>query len=381
MTPKTLYQKHFESIAKKGLLSNENIDEVLFEIGKKICKCLRIDRVNIWMFNTSKRRIECIGNYTDSTQIYTKGEVLYEKDFPIYYAQLESSEIITIPDVYRNPYAGELLETYCEPNNILAMMDTPLHIDGKLAGVLCFENVNETREWSDEEQYFALAIGQIVSLAIETKKRRLAQRKLEKALHDKEMLMAEMHHRTKNNLNILCSMLRIQADESNNKEYKSLAKDFESRIISLSKVHEQLYTSNSYEAVSLKSYLEQIVAELKQNHPNIQFKLNLTEFLVRNEKIVSLGLICNEIITNAIKYAFTPQYNNPTISFHLYPIDDYHFVLDIQDNGIGFDIEKAQQNTSAFGLSLILNLADQIGAKVQVNTKKGNTKYSIYIRH
>lgn len=379
MAPKSLYQLQIEKITSEGILSKENLDDVLFEIGQNISKCLNVERVNVWLFNEAKQSILCIGNYTATGHLFSKGNVLFEKDMPNYYKSLKSNNILSIDDVYSDPRSKELAFAYCRPGNIYSMMDVPIHTAGKLVGIICFEHTGQTRNWTDEERFFALAISQIVSLAIETRKRRSTQLKLEKALAEKEILLAEMHHRIKNNLNILNSMLRMQANETDNEEYKLLAKDFENRILSIAKIHEQLYANNNYEKISLKAYLEVFLQEIKTSNTAIQFDVNLDEYWVDNEHIVPLGLICNEILTNTLKHAFNERIKSPTVFIELKAFPDGNHLLVIGDNGLGFDTEKALKNASAFGLSLIFDLVEQINGKIRVNSSFEDTKFQIIL--
>lgn len=381
MAPKSIYQLHLEDITKTGVLSRENLDDVLLEIGKRITNCLDIGRVNIWLFDDTKESIKCIGNYNAQDKTFSKGKILIGKDMPIYYRHLLTDEILVINDVYSDSRALDLLEVYCKPLNIYSMMDVPIHIAGKLAGVICYEQIGENRVWTDEEQYFALTINQIVSLAIETRKRRFTQLKLEKSLQEKEVLLAEMHHRIKNNLSTLISLLRMQSNESNNKEYKLLAADFENRIFSIAKIHEQLYTSNNYENISLKIYLEQLVSEFNTSNAHVKFDLDLEDYWIKTEHIVPIGLICNEIIINAMKHAFIDKSKKPEITIELKKLPDGNHLLAIEDNGCGFDKEQAKKTSPTFGLSLVIDLVEQINGKVNVTTSNEGTSYQLILQN
>jgi len=380
MAPKSIYQLHLEDITTTGVLSRENLDDVLLEIGKRITNCLEIGRVNIWLFDDTKESIKCIGNYSAQDKTFSKGEVLNGKDMPNYYKHLLTDDILVINDVYTDKRSIDLVEVYCKPLGIHSMMDVPIHIGGKLAGVICYEHTGSSRIWTDDEQYFALTINQIVSLAIETRKRRFAQLKLEKSLQEKETLLAEMHHRIKNNLSTLISLLRMQSNESNNKEYKSLAEDFENRIFSIAKIHEQLYTSHNYENISLKIYLEQLVNEFNTSNSHVKFDLDLDDYWIKTEHIVPIGLICNEIIINAMKHAFVDKSKKPEINIELKELPDGNHLLAIEDNGCGFDKEEAKKMSPTFGLSLVLDLVEQINGRVNVSSSNQGTNYQLILQ-
>lgn len=376
MSPKSLYQVELEAITKSRLLFIEDTDVVLKEIGSRIATCLGIKRINVWLFSETRKQLVCIANYDAEAKSFDKGEVINEVDIPNYFAHLLTDEILAINNIETDPITQDLKDNYCKEHNIYSMMDVPIHVEGNLAGVMCYEQVGEFKEWTDEEQFFALAINQLVSLVIETRKRRHAQIHLEKALEDKERLLAEMHHRIKNNLSTLVSLLRIQVRDSQSEAFSRLASDFESRIFSIAKIHEQLYTTRNYLDISLKIYIEELVTEFRVTNSNIDFKLDLTECTIPTEHIVPVGLILNEVITNSIKYAFSDNSQKNIIHIKLDCSDD-EIEFTITDNGDGFDFNEVKSKGS-LGLSLIEDLVEQLDGDLELTSEKGNgTLYKI----
>jgi two-component sensor histidine kinase len=327
------------------------------------------------LFSETKKELVCIGNYDASTQSFSKGEILSESDMPHYYPHLRSDEILVIDDVHTNPITTDLRETYCKSHQIFSMMDVPIRIEGKLAGVMCYEQVGKRKKWTEEEQFFALAINQIVSLVLETHKRREAQKKLQKALEDKERLMAEMHHRIKNNLSTLVSLLRLQTRENSDTKFSSLSKDLENRLFSIAKIHEQLYSSRNYLEVSMKRYLDKLVDEFRVTNPEIHFVTEMEDCAVPTEFIVPLGLICNEIITNSIKYAFNEIKREPEIRI-VFLCAANENMLKITDNGSGFDFSRASSGDS-FGLSLVSDLSGQLGTIPVFQSNESGTEFTL----
>lgn len=373
MAPKSLYQVELEAITRSGLLSQDNVELVLLDIGKRITSVFKIARINIWLFSETRNELVCIANYDARSSVFSKGEILLESDIPAYYRHLVSDEILVIDNVHSNEITADLKENYCKTHGIYSMMDVPIRIEGKLVGVMCYEHVGQYKKWSEEEQFFALAINQIVSLVIETHKRRESQRKLQKALEDKERLMAEMHHRIKNNLSTLISLLRIQSREVGDTKFSILSKDIENRLFSISKIHEQLYSSRNYLEVSMKRYLEQLMSEFRTAHPEIEFRLDLQECAVSTDSIVPLGLICNEVIINAIKYAFEGANHKPVVEV-IFRCEGNENLLEIADNGIGFNFDEVTIGKS-FGLSLISDLSGQLGSTPVFQSNSNGTRF------
>ena len=355
----------------------EDVDRMLAEIGSRITNCMKVERVNVWLFNKKEKNLTCIANFNSILNTFDKGEVIDGESIPIYYNALISEEVVIVNDVYTSPITVELRETYCKVHNVFSLMDVPIYIEGVIVGVVCFEKVGQHKIWSEEEQFFSIAIGQLVSLVIETRQRKEAQTQLQRALEEKEQLLAEMNHRIKNNLNMLVSLLRLQIRESKNSSFNQLAEDIENRIFSIAKIHEQLYSSKNYLDISLSVYLNQLIVEFRSSFPEIQFDLELEDCSVTNDQIVPIGLICNEIITNAAKYAFEGKIDvtNFVISVKLNQLDK-GIGIEISDNGVGFDYELATKSDS-FGLSLIRDLVNQLDGSLLIESTPEGTCYTI----
>lgn len=360
-----------ELLSKSKSLQSQNLDAFFLEIGQKLTTCFDLDRVNIWIFEKEKDQnyIECIASYDSLYQKFEKGERLYEKDIPNYFKHLQSDVILNIENTQTSEVCKEIFNLYCKPNNIGAMMDTPIRIEGNLKGVLCYENRNTKRTWTDEEQNFAIAINQIVALALETRERRIVQKKLEKALKEKELLYAEMHHRIKNNLTVLIGLTRLQQKNASDNKIEQLLFDYEKRIFSMMKLHEQLYKTGSYQKINFGLYLSDLIAELKGSFSMLNKKVNFIveiddEIYINSDRSVILGLIVNEILSNIQKYAFTKE---GEVRIILEMLKDKIHIL-IEDNGIGFNIDEA---TKGLGINLINDLKHQIDAEVNIVSQPG----------
>jgi two-component sensor histidine kinase len=367
------FHAHFEEISKLKVDSSDTLDDVLFRIGEKLAVCLHLERVNVWIFKNNPNRIECIGNYSQSNKIFSKGEFLLEKDIPTYFSHLKSDKVIRIKNVSSDDISKELKDNYCKEYGIQSIMDIPVRIEGKLAGVICFEDLKNERIWTDDEVNFAIAVSQIVSLSIENQKRKKYEKRLEKALEEKNTLLAEMHHRLKNNLTMLVSLLRIQSGSIEDPKALSLIENFENQILSVSKLHEQLYVSDNYLRVDLSSYLNNILENFRTSSRNINFKTNFQEIIINSTIAVPIGLIINEIINNSIKYA-----QNEHLEIKLESKKQgAGFSIKIRDNGQGFDLEKEKNNS--YGLSLIYDLSEQIDAKIDFSSDDSGTGYEIIV--
>jgi two-component sensor histidine kinase len=276
--------------------------------------------------------------------------------------------------VYQDPITEEIREVYCRPLGIQAMMDIPLRIDGETVGVLCFEESTDPRVWSPEEQQFGLSVAQVVSLAIESHRRRESETELRKLLLENKILMSEMHHRIKNNLSMLISLLRLQCDEAQLDETRSVLRDSQNRISSIMRLHEHLYKAGNYLAVNLPTYFSDIISEYEHSKPsNVRFKsvLPQSECQVEISKAVIIGLFISEAISNCFKHAF-PNRNGEIVV----GLENNNGLLSvfIRDNGIGFISSTTTQSNSSLGLNLMHDMAEQIDASFEINHLANGTE-------
>lgn len=372
------YTKELESIASNAALFSGNMSNILTEIGKKLTQCLEVERVNLWLFNEGGKRIECVGNYTESTDEFSEGQVLNMRDIPKYYASLKSNKTLIINDVYTSPITAEIAAKYCKSLDIGAMLDIPIRIQGELRGVLCYEHVGSTRDWTNDEVHFALAVSQVVALAMETTRRRRFQVELENAMQEKDLLLREMHHRTKNNLSVLMSLLRMQRRESKNEEVSRVLLDCEARIFSMAKIHEHLYKSSNYLIIRLDTYLLELLTESETSTgidtSEIKYVYDLDPGKIETSRAIDLGLIVMEVLNNIYKHAFNGAMKSPRRISVRQQVSGKRAMLQISDNGTGFDPEGELSGT--LGISLIRDLSEQIDAELSIQSSPTGTSYT-----
>jgi two-component sensor histidine kinase len=184
----------------------------------------------------------------------------------------------------------------------------------------------------------------------------------------KEVLLAELHHRVKNNLAIISGLLNLQHDNVKNEEARNVIGETKSRIMSMALVHKMLFNNPTIKNIHLPHYIHQLVNELFHSY-NLAYKVKLVEDYQEVEipvnNIIPLGLIMNEIITNCIKYAFCPKgSNNPQLTIILKK-DEQNAKLCFSDSGPGFKASVLDNTeTTSLGISLINSLTEQIEGKV-----------------
>ena len=192
---------------------------------------------------------------------------------------------------------------------------------------------------------------------------------IQTALKEKTALLNEVHHRVKNNLQIITSLLRLESGRSTQPDIKAVLGDMQGRIRAMALLHESLYRSGSLAAVELDGYLKQLATQsfraLLAEPGLVQLQLDLAAVKVNMELAVPCGLIVNELIANGLKHGF-PDGRAGEVSIALKPLDGGQWSLRVSDTGVGLpaDFEARQQNS--LGLQLVSSLATQIGGSLVV---------------
>lgn len=195
------------------------------------------------------------------------------------------------------------------------------------------------------------------------------------SLNEKDILLKEIHHRVKNNLQIIMSLLNIQASKVEDISIENFLEKAQSRIASMSLIHQSLYENETLDKIDFNVYINQLAINLIHlfgiEDKKIQIEITAKEIYLDLQTSISLGLILNELFTNALKYAFT-DFKNAKISVSIETLDNEEFNLIFSDNGNGY-LEKNNSKKS-LGLELIELLALQLGGSIEKQNSKG-TKY------
>ncbi|MDT3402136.1 sensor histidine kinase [Mucilaginibacter terrae] len=199
--------------------------------------------------------------------------------------------------------------------------------------------------------------------------------RLNQLLVEKEWLMKEIHHRVKNNLQIISSLLNTQSSYLNDEEALSAIRDSQNRMQAISIVHQKLYQSDDISTISFAKYLRELSRSIQDSFnvaANIRFVFDVKDTKLNTADTVPLGLILNEAITNSIKYAFKNQ-SNGTITISALDTANGYFQLLIQDNGKGlpegFDIDHC----TTLGMNLMKGLTEQLNGEFKIHSKEGVT--------
>ena len=206
---------------------------------------------------------------------------------------------------------------------------------------------------------------------------------VEQQITEKETLLKEVHHRVKNNLQTVSSLLSLQARSIEDEKMKNLIKSSQNRVISMAMVHEMLYMRDDLSKIEFKSYVQELseylVRSVKGSNNNISLNLHIPDIQLGIDTAIPLGLLINEAITNALKYGIKDD-EKGEIYIALKKSDEKAYQLDIGDDGAGFPETVNHKNTKSLGLKLIHNLARQLKGTIVKDESKKGTNYVIKFR-
>ncbi len=195
---------------------------------------------------------------------------------------------------------------------------------------------------------------------------------------EKTVLLQEVHHRVKNNLQIIISLFRLQTHFTDNEEAIDLFKNSQNRIRSMSKIHEKLYETKDLSKVEIKTYVEELVSDLVTSYDinnSVSIKSNIQNCFINLTELTPLALIINEMITNSLKYGLK-EIENPEIFISLKQSVVGDTVLIVSDNGKGFD-ESIWNNHHTMGVELIKTLTEQLDGTIELTQDSGHPVYTL----
>ncbi|MBD2628404.1 GAF domain-containing protein [Trichormus variabilis] len=254
-----------------------------------------------------------------------------------------------------------------------------------LWGLLIAHQCSEPREWEENQLdlldqltvQIAIAIQQssiFQQAQIEIEQRQKAEVQLRSALAEKEVLLKEVHHRVKNNLQIVSSLLQLQSHTTKDTEVIKALRESQNRIESISLIHKNLYTSPNIGQLDIFEYINNLTSSLLTSYQIVPDKIILETQIdsvkLNVDEAIACGLVVNELISNAIKHAF-PNQQQGLIIIKLHKLDN-NIELVVQDNGIGLPEGLDWKNTNSLGLSLVYDLVtEQLEGNITVERNQG----------
>ena len=274
--------------------------------------------------------------------------------------------------------------------DVRASLVVPVIQDNNLWGLLCAYHCSGPRHWRSHEVELLNQLATHIAIAIqqsdlyqqsqaEILERQRVEQALKASLNEKESLLKEIHHRVKNNLQIISSVLRLQSDFITDDNILSLFKDSQNRIRSMALIHEKLYKSKDLLRVHMEDYIHDLTAGLCPSyvarHGEVDLEISAEDIYLNIDTAIPCGLIIHELVSNALKHAFPQaQSKGNSIRVSLQPIEDgLQYLLTVCDNGVGFPQDLNFQDTETLGLELVCVFTEQLDGEVDLVVNQGST--------
>jgi two-component sensor histidine kinase len=195
----------------------------------------------------------------------------------------------------------------------------------------------------------------------------------ERLLAEKERLLREIHHRVKNNLQVVMSLLNSQADALQDGAALSAIQGSQHRVQAMALIHQKLYQSEGVARIPMQDYIEEVVAYLSDSyglHHRVRFRMEVEPVELDVTQAVPLGLIINEALTNAFKYAF-PNGRSGTVFLSLHQQGEAAYQLTISDDGVGLPQHYDPASSRSLGMTLLHGFSVQLGGQLAITTGQG----------
>ncbi|MCU0436595.1 MAG: GAF domain-containing sensor histidine kinase [Raineya sp.] len=427
---KEFIQKNYDGVnVLKYLLNHKSIVEGIWKealplISENLYKIIHAHQISIWAYQDNNNSIQCIEMYDTDAHLHRHLEgksegILLAKDHPHYFEMLSSGQVIVANNARTNPATYELTELYFKPMNVYALLDVPFFLNGKLAGVICFEN-KIPKVWSPYEIFFALSIGAFISLTYQALQRKRSENmlreaneylsKLNKEVSEKNQQLQKANlevKETNENLEKIVEQ-RTQNLQLSNAQLTALNEELDTffyhaahdlrrpltnilGLLELGKMHEpssemiQLFGYINETVMGMDAMLrklislsaitvrqpvlekinfEEIVEQVQTDLDRLLLKkdVHLDFFIATNIHYISQKEAVKTILFNIIENAviFSNPQENPFVKITIYEHDE-HIFIKIEDNGIGIAQEYHQQIYHLFFRGNILSQGNGLG--------------------
>lgn len=269
-------------------------------------------------------------------------------------------------DFAASAHAAWLPAGHAPLHNVLFV---PLLIDGATMGILGL--ANKPGGFFEPDASLALAFGELAAIALMNNRATL---EIERSLREKEVLLREIHHRVKNNLQVVISLLTLQMESIHDERARLAFQKSMDRIRSMSLIHEQLLKSGDLSGICMQVYLDELLAHLMQSYgvgPDlVRTEARAGDLVLDIDAAVTCGLIVNELVSNSLKHAF-PAGRKGRIAVRLNRQAHEEVVLAVSDSGTGIPAALLSGNGGTTGLNLVKVLCEQLGGTAEITGKRG----------
>jgi PAS domain S-box-containing protein len=347
----------------------EEVDSRLQKMLGTIGAFTRMDRTYIFMHNHDK---ETTSNTHEWCANGVSAEIDNNQDIPLRLLQDIIDVHLTgkafhVADVLAMP-KNDALRRILEPQGVKSIVLLPLQHENVNIGFVGFDAVTQIRHFADVEIDLLKVAAEIISNALI---RQQKARIIHNSLHEKNVLLAEIHHRVKNNLAIISSLLTLQADYfDSKKETKSILQEMQHRIKSMALVHEMVYEHENPSQINFGVLLTQLISDYSKvyNGKVIEVSIQAEDIMMDLNRTIPFSLLANELLLNACNHAFPDRKHGKIDVICKNEADGIHFA--VHDNGVGVPDTEILNDPKTLGYTIIQTLVGQLGGTLDIRSSK-----------
>ncbi|MBD1884207.1 PAS domain S-box protein [Microcoleus vaginatus] len=374
-----------EAIARRVRQSLQ-LEEILNTTVAELQQVLLADRVLVYqLLPKSGGRVIAEAVAEGCSQLLDRyfGEEVFPPESYQLYLQGRISAISELDDPCITPCVVEFMKQI----QVRAKLVVPIIQHSQLWGLLIAHQCDRSRDWQESEMnlfqqlvnQLAIAIQQSLlyqQLQAELSDRKQAEANLKNSLREKEILLKEIHHRVKNNLCVVASLLELQSNTVADPQVSKMFEESQNRLYSMALIHEKLYRSTNLAQINFGEYLEDLVSNLFHSYNisnnRIQLQVLADPISLNLETATPCGLIANELVSNTLKHAF-PDGTTGTVSVECYQTGDKEINLLVKDNGIGFPQNLDFRKTQSMGFQVVCTLTEQLEGTIEISRERGTS--------
>jgi PAS domain S-box-containing protein len=355
---RTAELKHANVLLKTEIKERKRMEEIIKDNVKRLNIALESADMGAWdldlLNDTSIRTPE-------HDQIFGYNSLLPEWGLKIFFEHIVPEDRENVQQRFEKAYETNKLYFQCRINRA----------DNKqIRWIEVYGNV-----YHDEKDVPIRMLGVIVDMT----ERKEAEEQLLRVIEEKETLLTEIHHRVKNNMQIISSLLSLESSKVFDKRDAEFFTTVQDRVKSMGLIHGNLYQSEDLSSIKFKEYIENLTYQLFTTHAassNIKLLTDIIDVSLNMETAIPLGLIVNELVSNSLKYAFPESEGEISISIHS---KGEEFELIIKDNGVGIPKDSDPNKTKGLGLELVYSLVDQLEGTIELDQRHG-TEFKIIFK-
>jgi PAS domain S-box-containing protein len=347
-------------------MSTDNLEELLQSIHSIISDLMPADNFYIALYDQATGLLSFpyfVDEYDPAPKPKKPGRGLTE------YVLRMGKPLLASPEVFAELERCGEVESVGAPS--IDWLGVPLNIDGSTIGVLVVQTYTEGVRYGEEEKNILKFVSDQVAMTVYRKR---AEAQIRARLQEKDVLLKEVHHRVKNNMQVISSLLNLQSRRVQDPAVSEMFKESQGRIRSMALVHERLYQSNDLSRIEFSEYLRNLATHLFHSYQadssRIRLKIDAEEVFLNINTAIPCGLIVNELISNALKHAF-PAGRKGQLEIDLHRVAGNGYLLRVRDDGVGFPEGLDFRKTESLGMQIVNTLVDQVDGRLQLYREKG----------